>query len=205
MVEAIPPQVTGATTTGLRALRRVALAVSLGAMLGAARTDATVVVAKDFGALCAEADLIFVGTVASTESRWSDPQKQAIETVVTFADLTWLRGGPQATMELRFGGGELEGLRESVAGVPQFTVGERRVIFAHAGHFVSPLVGFSQGLFRVVDGADGPVVLDSEGKAVTGVGRAALQRGAAGDRSTALPLDAFLDRVRAQMATEKTP
>ena len=83
---------------------------------------------------------------------------------MTFTDLTWLRGGPQAQIELRFGGGELDGLREEVAGVPQFTVGERRVIFAHAGHFVSPIVGFNQGLFRVVDGADGPVVLDADGQ-----------------------------------------
>jgi hypothetical protein len=146
---------TGATAHALRLVRRVALLAALGAAALAPRADATVVVAKDFGALCAEADLIFVGTVASTQSRWSDPQRQAIETAVTFADLTWLRGGSQATVELRFGGGELEGLRESVAGVPQFTVGERRVIFAHAGHYVSPLVGFSQGQFRVVDGADG--------------------------------------------------
>jgi hypothetical protein len=125
--------------------------------------------------------------------------------VVTFADLTWLRGGPQATVELRFGGGELEGLREAVAGVPQFTVGDRRVIFAHAGHYVSPLVGFSQGQFRVVDGAGGPVVLDADGSGVTGVGRAALPRGAAEDRTAALPLDAFLARVRAQMAAGTTP
>jgi len=196
---------TGATAHALRLVRRVALLAALGAVVVAPRAGATVVVAKDFGALCAEADLIFVGTVASTQSRWSDPQRQAIETVVTFADLTWLRGGPQATVELRFGGGELEGLRESVAGVPQFTVGERRVIFAHAGHYVSPLVGFSQGQFRVVDGADGPVVLDADGKAVTGVGGAALQRGAVEDRPAALPLDAFLARVRTQMAAGTTP
>jgi hypothetical protein len=194
------------TGRGARCSR--ALAPLLALVLGVAavpRAQATMVVAKDFGALCSEAELIFVGTVASTEPRWSDPQRQAIETVVTFTDLTWLRGGPQARIELRFAGGEVDGLREAVAGVPQFSVGERRVVFAHGGHFVSPIVGFNQGLFRVVDGADGPVVLDADGRAVTGVGGAALQRGAADDRGAALPLDAFLARVRAEMAAGTTP
>jgi hypothetical protein len=164
------------------------------------RAPATVVVAKDFDALCAEAALIFVGTVAKVESRWSDPQRQAIETEVTFGDLTWLRGGSASQIALRFGGGEMDGLREAVAGVPEFAVGERRVVFAHAGRFVSPIVGFNQGVFRVVDGDAGPVVLDAEGKAVIGVGRAGLQRGAPGDRTTALPLDDFLARIRAELA-----
>lgn len=181
-----------------------ALLVLLLAALPAHRAGATVVVAKDFGELCAEAELIFVGTVADVQSRWSDPQKQAIETVVTFADLTWLRGGPQAQVALRFAGGEMDGLHEAVAGVPELAVGQRRVVFARAGHFVSPIVGFNQGLFRVVDGAGGPVVLDAEGKAVTGVGGGALRRGAADDRDAALPLDTFLARVRAQLA-EPTP
>lgn len=189
------------------ATRRMRIAAALLVVLcvaAAPRAEATVVVAKDFDALCAEAALIFVGTVTKVESRWSDPQKQAIETEVTFGDLTWLRGGSPSQIALEFGGGEMDGLREAVAGVPTFTVGERRIVFAHDGHFVSPVVGFNQGVFRVVDGTDGPVVLDVDGKAVTGIGRAGLQRGAAGDRTGALPLDDFLSRVRAELA-EATP
>lgn len=200
-MEAVPVSIAAMAARGARA---TLLALLVG-VVAASRAEATTVIAKDFGALCAEAELIFVGTVAAREARWSDPQRQAIETVVTFTDLTWLRGGPQAEVELRFGGGELDGLHEAVAGVPQFTVGDRRVVFAHAGHLVSPIVGFNQGLFRVVAGADGPVVLDADGKAVTGVGRAALQRGAVDDRAAALPLDAFLARVRAQMTPGPTP
>ena len=160
---------------------------------------ATVVVAKDFAALCAEADLVFVGTVTATAPEWSDPEHRAIRTRVTFSDLTWLRGGGETTLTLRFAGGELDGLHEEVAGVPQFAVGERRVLFARAGSYVSPLVGFNQGLFLVVDTAAGPVVLDAEGRAVTGFDRAALRRGSAGDAATALPLAAFLSRVRFEM------
>jgi hypothetical protein len=200
MVEAVPARVN--------AVRRGLLAAVLGGVLLAVPSPpagATVVVEKEFAALCAEADLIFVGTVTKTESRWSDPQRRAIETVVTFADLTWVRGRPQSEIALRFAGGEMDGLREEIAGVPRFAVGERRVVFAHDGHYLSPLVGFSQGLYQVVDGADGPVVLDADGRPVIAAGQAALQRGAADQREAALPLDAFLDRVRRQVTPEATP
>lgn len=166
------------------------------------RAAATVVIAKDFAALCAEADLVFVGTVTAVESRWSDPARRAIETAVTFADLTWLRGAARDTVTLRFAGGTMDGLHEEVAGVPRFAVGERRVLFARDGTYVSPVVGFNQGVFQVVEGADGPVVLDHDAHAVTAVGRAALQRGAVGDRAAAVPLDTFLEQVRARLADE---
>jgi hypothetical protein len=167
--------------------------------LAGGRAMATVVVAKDFAALCNEADLIFVGTVTSVQSRWSDPAHQAIETLVTFADLTWLRGGPQASVTLRFGGGEIDGLHEEVAGVPHFAVGERRVIFAHDGRFVSPIVGFDQGALRVVDGAEGAMVVDS---VAGGDARGALRLGTPTGSATPSPepLETFLDRVRGELA-----
>src|SRR5215470_6359453 len=119
---------------------RIAALVLVGLALAGGPASATVVIAKDFAALCAESDLIFVGTVTGVASRWSDPSKQAIETLVTFGDLTWLRGAPQATVTLRFDGGTVDDVHEDVAGVPHFGEGERRVIFAHAGRFVSPIV-----------------------------------------------------------------
>jgi hypothetical protein len=163
------------------------------------RAAATVVVAKDFAALCDEADLVFVGTVTAVESRWSDPTKQAIETAVTFGDLTWLRGERRPTVTLRFGGGEIDGLHEEIAGVPHFAVGERRVIFAHDGTFVSPIVGFDQGALRVVDGPEGATVVDAA--SATGPA-AALRLGAPPNATPApVPLDEFLGRVRRQLAS----
>ncbi len=91
------------------------------------RRRATVVVSKDFAALCDEADLIFVGTVTEVESRWVDSSQQAIETLVTFGDLTWMYGTPQSSVTLRFAAARLDGLREEIAGAPQFARGERRV------------------------------------------------------------------------------
>src|SRR5262249_43396565 len=151
----------------------------------------------DFAALCDEADLIFVGTVTDVESRWADASRQAIETLVTFGDLTWLYGTPQPSVTLRFAGGELDGLREEIAGLPHFVLGERRVIFARQGRFVSPVVGFDQGALRVGDTGTGPTVLGVE---AMGSGGAALRLGDPSSTST-VPIDAFEERVRERVAT----
>lgn len=180
-------------------LPRTVLALAVVIAL-ATRTSATTVIAKSFADLCGEADLVFAGTVTAVAPGWADVAKQAIETRVTFGDLTWLRGGPRPSVTLRFAGGTVDGLSEEIAGVPRFGLGDRVVIFARDGEFISPIVGFHQGLYRVVDGAAGPSVIDAEGHPVTGVSGATLRRGAP-DATAAQPLslDAFLDRVRGEL------
>jgi hypothetical protein len=170
------------------------------ALVIAPPAHATTVIAKSFAELCAEADLIFAGTVSASESSWADPDKHAIQTRVTFADLTWLRGAPRATVTLRFAGGSIDGFTEEIAGMPRFAVGDQVVIFARDAESISPIVGFHQGLYRVVDGR----VFDAEGQAVTMVGGAALRRHAAGATpGLGLPLTDFLDRVRGELTVER--
>lgn len=197
MVETVSARVSAAVR---RSLWPAAVGL-IGLVLVAGRAPATVVVAKDFAALCAESDLIFVGTVTEVASRWRDPSQQAIETLVSFADLTWLRGAPQSSVTLHFAGGTVGDVREEVAGVPRFAVGERRMIFAHEGRFVSPIVGFDQGALRVVDGPDGPLVVGVDGTGASGPPDAALRLGSAPDAvATPVSLDAFLDSVRRELA-----
>jgi hypothetical protein len=188
-------------TSPLRRAIAYAALLLVGSALCSGGAAATVVVSKDFAALCDEADLIFVGTVTEVESRWADSSQQAIETLVTFGDLTWIYGTPQSSVTLRFAGGALDGLREEIAGAPQFARGERRVIFARTGKFVSPIVGFDRGALRVVDSTDGP--------AVAGVdpgpsGRSALRLGDPASAST-VPLDVFVDRVRERVVPRSRP
>ena len=180
-------------------------ALAIGAWIhgrgGAQTAGATTIIAKDFGQLCREADLVFVGTVVEVASEWSDPGKQAIETRVVFSDLLPLVGVEGSRVELRFGGGTMDGIREEIAGVPRFAVGERRVIFARKEHAVSPIVGFDQGAFTVVDSASGPVVLGSGGRPVAAIAGPTvnLAPSPAGPEA-GLPLDSFLERVREQLA-----
>ena len=113
---------------------------------------ATTVLEKSFADLVQEADTIVVGTVSTVEAEW-DADSETPFTLVTFTDLDILKGetDPEA-LTLRFlGGPRPDGTVIQIAGVPQFTVGERRVLFvAGNDHFAVPLVGVWQGVYRVV-------------------------------------------------------
>lgn len=158
---------------------------------------ATTVVAKSFAQLCEEADLIFVGTVDEVRSEWADRAAMSIETVVRFSEVVPVRGTAADGLELRFAGGEVDGLREEIAGVPRFSVGRRVVLFARRGVHVSPLVGFHQGYFQIESTDAGPVVLTGARQPVLAIEEDRLRLGAPeADLETALPLEEFLDRVR---------
>jgi hypothetical protein len=183
---------------------RVWFALALAAM-HAPFAGATSVIGKDFRQICREADLVFVGTVVGVRSEWTDERKQAIETRVVFSDLTPLLGVDGSEVELAFGGGEMDGIREEIAGVPRFAVGERVVVFARRGRSVSPIVGFHQGRFTVVEGPHGPVVLGSERRPVSSVSDGDVELGAASaSLESALTLDRFLDHVRRELASRGT-
>jgi len=174
------------------------------AVLLAAPLPATVVVPKDFAALCREADMVFVGTVSDVRSRWVDQANSDIETLVTFSDLDPLFGVEQTTVTLRFAGGEVDGRREEIAGIPRFQVGERAILFARRGRWLNPIVGFQQGCFRVADGDAGPVVLSADGRPLVDIRQGAARLGAPdAGTGTAMPLDVFLDRVRHEIASDR--
>jgi hypothetical protein len=178
----------------------------LAALLALTRVaaPASVIVAKDFAALVAEADLIFVGTVERVESRWTNPQRDAIETIVTFSELEPIRGPVGREVALRFGGGEVDGVREEIAGVPRFVAGERVVLFARQDHSLCPIVGFSQGCFRVIEDSEGNTVRGCDGRSIPLSREASeLKVGTSASRAaTRVSLDEFLDRIRREMGRE---
>jgi hypothetical protein len=193
VVETAPSEVNARRAAGLRyALAAVLLLLALPA-------TATTVVRKELGSLCAEADLVFVGTVSGVRSQWADDRQQAIETFVEFADLDWLRGGDAETLTMRFGGGQVGEVREHVVGLPVFSAGDRVVIFARTERSVSPIVGFNQGYFRVVDSPTGPVVLDVARLKSPVSGDA--ENSAAPKGKPAMALTDFVAMVGAQLAT----
>jgi hypothetical protein len=169
---------------------------------------ATTVVAKSFESICHDADMVFVGSVSGVESRWAAPEQGTIETVVTFSDLVPLFGVDDNQVVLRFGGGAVDGMREEIAGLPSFEVGDRVVVFARHGRLVSPIVGFHQGLFRVVEREGVPVVLNEGRFPVTAVEGQALRFGSTAEGAgSAMVLDDFLGRVRDALGsrTDATP
>jgi hypothetical protein len=96
--------------------------------------------------------VIAVGTVSDIREQW-DATQQVPLTLVTFSNLTVLKGNPGTSMTLEFLGGTMpNGLVMVIPGIPRFTVGEKTVVFRTGNQReVCPLVGMWQGLLRVVN------------------------------------------------------
>jgi hypothetical protein len=149
----------------------LALLVSLWAQLNVgSQAVAMVVVNRDFPELAARAEQIVIGTVTAIDQVKDDAGVPA--TLVTFSDLTVLKGDVGSTLTLRFYGGAADDVVVQVPDMPQFALGERAVLFvAGNGRDICPLVGVWQGRFRVrFDATRNTEVVDSsDGRPVTGV------------------------------------
>ncbi len=162
---------------------------------GAAPVAATTVARMETSAQAASADRIFVGVVTSVASRPKAAKPKYFETVVRFDVEEAVAGSLPASIELTFSGGDVGGIRQKVGGMPEFVVGERYVVLVEPDRqppLASPVVGFNQGLYRVVGTSRATaVVRDRVGKplsSTTGAARAA---------GTDPTLDEFLDGLRA--------
>jgi hypothetical protein len=112
---------------------------------------ATNVPEVSFPDLVQRAEVIAAGTVSEIKEQWDEARKVPL-TLVTFSDLTVLKGNPGARMTLEFLGGHTpKGLVLTIPGVPQFKIGEKTVVFCAGNHRdFCPLVGVWQGLLRVM-------------------------------------------------------
>lgn len=121
----------------------------VGSILLACLAGATTVLKKSFPNLVHEADTIAVGTVTATATE----QKQDVPyTLVTFTNLDILKGDDTLTeLTLRILGGPGEdGLILNIAGVPEFALGDRMVVFVVGNETQAvPFVGMWQGVYRV--------------------------------------------------------
>ena len=167
---------------------------------------ATTVEPVTFEELVKSAERIFLGEVVAVESFRADLGRgPRIRTRVTFSIDEALRGrGTLAVLE--FLGGTVGGVTLDIPGMPRFIAGERYVVFTREGdRWVNPVVGFSQGLFRVSrDLRDGTF-------RVLTVNRTPLVNAAAIGRpetrvsaTTSLPtsLVAFVDEIRVELARQ---
>jgi hypothetical protein len=173
-------------------IRRPVPLLILFATLVAAPLRATVIVPADLGELAHDARAIARGRVAAIAGRWTD-DRRTIETIVTLEVDRYLKGALGPSIEFRVPGGDLGRYRSVVVGAPEFAVGDRVIVFLGAsGPMIPFIVGFNQGVYRIVAGPDAapmvtpPPILPS-------VGRQPLVRGAGSRRP--LPLADFEERV----------
>ena len=131
---------------------------------------ATTLLYKNFDDLIKESDGIVSARVAGIQSMQSPRE---IYTFVTLDQIDVIAGNySEPTLSLRFFGGQVGNQIEGVEGGPEFEVNQRVLLFIRGnGRSLIPLVGWTQGLFRIVqDTSTGQdVVQDYEGNAVVGI------------------------------------
>jgi len=159
----------------------------------AAPARATVVVPADLGELARDAIAIARGRVAAINVQWTD-DRGTIETIVTLEVESYLKGSFGSELSFRVPGGELGRFRSIVVGAPEFAVGQRVVVFLGArGPTIPFIVGFNQGVYRIVAGESGWMVTPP-----ANVPAAASVRVVRGDVARRpMPLADFEQRVRA--------
>jgi len=163
----------------------------------------TVVIPLTFDEIVDAAGVILVGETVATSARWVDsPGGRLIMTSVTYRVLETLKGqaGPETTLE--FLGGQIGEDRLEVSGMPEFTVGDRDVLFVGNRAAISPLIGFAFGRFRIgydpLTGTD--VVRMFDGRSLSAVAAIGRPPDATTGPASAMSLAAFraavVDRLR---------
>jgi hypothetical protein len=156
-------------------MRTVLITVVLSLVCAAAR--ATVFVSADLSELSRDAVAIVRGHVVAVDAQWKDG-RNGIETIVSLETETYLKGSLGEVVQFRVPGGSLGRFRSLVVGAPQFTVGQRVIVFLGSrGPTVPYVLGLSQGVFRVVQSqgdwmvTPAPIVATTDGPIVRGMQR----------------------------------
>ena len=120
---------------------------------------ATVLVPADIGELARDAIAIARGRVIAADARWTE-DRRTIETLVTLDVEAYLKGDLGGTVQFLVPGGRLGRYRSIFVGAPQFAPDDRVVVFLGAhGPTIPFLVGFSQGVYRIVRAPDNATVI----------------------------------------------
>jgi hypothetical protein len=108
----------------------------------------------DLPELVRQAEIIADVTVTAVQSYWVSPAGgKAIHSRITFSlNSAPVKGQVTSPFTLDFLGGTLGNRKVEVSGMPKLQVGDRLILFSYGVDktFVSPVVGFDQGVLRVI-------------------------------------------------------
>jgi hypothetical protein len=176
--------------------RMLVLSAALIAWTAAVR--ATVLIPAEFREVVHGSEIIAYGRITAAEPEWSDNRRQ-INTVVTLAVGTYLKGSAGETITFRVPGGKIGRYRSTTIGAPSFAEGEEVVLFlVRRDGMPIHVFGLNQGVFRVRldDRTQQRMVIPP--LLARGTGPEAVIRGSAARRTVAL--ESFGAQVRAVMA-----
>ena len=129
---------------------RLSLVAFAAVLCGEIGASATTYPPVTFNELVTRADVIFIGEVTDVRPFPLDtPDGTIIKTRVIFRVTDPIWGTANILEVLDFFGGEFGGVGMAIAGMPEFTVGDRRVVFASRERSINPIVGFTQGLLQI--------------------------------------------------------
>ena len=175
-------------------MRTVLIVVVLILVSSVAR--ATVVVPVELSELSRDAVAIARGRVVAVDAQWTDGRR-GIETIVSLETEAYLKGSLGDVVQFRVPGGSFGRFRNIVVGAPQFTVGQRVIVFLGSrGPTIPYVLGMSQGVFRLVQSQGDwmvtppPIVATADGPVVRGTLRPS-------------PLGEFERQVRALAGTAR--
>ena len=194
---------------GLPGYRRVRLALLSVLVLASSATQATTVLPMTFSQVVAGAEVIAIGVVSAVEATW-DAELEMPFTEVTVSDSDVVKGQVgNRELTLRFLGGPApNGLTLRVSGMPQFGVTQQVVVFSTRDDGrPCPLVGWWQGLYRIVYDAerDARTVVNHAGRPVAAiegdVGQrvARLSAASGAPAEDALTLEEFRSLIRQEL------
>lgn len=131
---------------------RLLVTVTVGLVLTAGTLFASTFLSAEFREVVSEASTIVRGRV--TDVRAIRSAAGEVESVVTIAVETALKGSPEAFVAMRVPGGTIGRYRTVMIGAPVMRVGEQAVFFLKRGpgNSLWP-VGLTQGIYRVSSSA----------------------------------------------------
>ena len=122
-----------------------------------------------YSEIVGDAQQIVSGTATSHECKLANGGK-TIRTYVTFDRLTWHKGAAAPTLMLQLEGGKVGDARLQVPDMPEFKIGSRYLLYvAYNGTNLSPIVGFHQGAFEIINRDGRDVLVNSRGLELIGV------------------------------------
>lgn len=182
------------TTIPFRKYLGAGLILMASVLVAAAPARALTATPRSFDELVQLADTVLVGTVSAVASTLVYTPSQHVVSQVTLADLQVIKGPAiDGGYTLQVPGGVVGRYAEDYPGLPTFRVGRRYVLFVRGNHRdFFPVVGVTQGVFRVIEDVTGQQVVVGE--------EAAAQHPALSALSTTAPsLDSFIRDIRARL------
>lgn len=177
--------------------------VALFAIACSSRVEATTLRQFDTRALTVNSDAVIIGQVTAVRSEWTADHRRIVTRVTVRVSET-LKGGPTGLLEVVQLGGELDGVKVTVAGCPAYRTGEEALFFLSGRTSTRMQVtGLAQGKFDLRrDPATGRLSVQRTTPGFR-TNDARSLRAAPADEAAALSLDDLLDEVRKYVGEER--